>query len=499
MKRYRVLIVFLLISSFSCENFLEEDPKSLLAPGTFPSNAAEAEVFLSGMADDDLNSGRYFDEGIWHLAQASTDETTSDDADGVRFDIDHYTFLTTNPRIQDVYQSSFTVINEANTLIEASEGQVWGAPYEAGARFYRAWMYFNLVRLFGDNIPLLAESAQSLDPGYQPVRDTEAIYQQIEADLLFAEANAPRTWTGEDSRPDDGRPTSGAARTMLAKLYLTWAGWPVKDNSKWAMAAEKAQEVIDLGLYDLVSDFSDLWTNWDTPEEVTPENILSFHYSTTLIGDSRVTRHFRPSELLPRNTRGTGRFLASEVTMNQFSDSDLRKQATFETEFINPDTGLPVTYLENWGGDNPLAGEPYCIKYDVDDAAYADAGRQSGANVPIYRYAEVLLILAEADNEATGNPTARGYNAVNRLRARAGMPDLAGLSQDAFREAIRDEWTFEMAYEMKRRYNLVRWELFDQVMSVDERAIDGYQPHEIFYPIPELEIGLTGWQQTDGY
>ncbi|MBV6644650.1 MAG: RagB/SusD family nutrient uptake outer membrane protein [Cyclobacteriaceae bacterium] len=493
MKVFKLFTLLIAAGLFSCEDFLEEDPQSLLAPGTFPSTPAEAEVFLNGIGDDDLNSGLYFDEGFFQLAQASSDETTSDDTDGSRFEIDHYTFLTSNRHILQVYEASFIAINEANTLIEAIEGQEWAPRYLAGARFYRAWMYFNLVRLYGANIPLLDKSTQSLDAGFEPVGDVEAIYRLIESDLQYAEVNAPTTWTGNTAIPDDGRPTIGAAKTMLAKLYLTWAGWPVRDNSKWAMASAKAQEVIDLGIYDLVPDFSTLWTNWGTPQETTVENILAFHYVDQ--APTRITRHFRPNEFGGGN-RGTGRFLASEVTLNQFDDADLRKAATFVTTF---DTGSEIlTYTDDWGGSNPLAGEPACIKYDVDNATYSGTGRASAANINIFRFAEVLLILAEAENETNG-PTAAAYDAVNRLRTRAGMPLLSGLSQDDFRTAVRNEWTYELAYECKRRFNLARWEQFDQVMSTDARAIDGYQPHMIYYPLPELEIGLTGWEQTDGY
>ncbi|WP_185154039.1 RagB/SusD family nutrient uptake outer membrane protein [Fulvivirga sp. M361] len=495
MKKYKLFTILLVISLLSCSDFLEEDPQSLLSPGTFPSSPSDAELFLNGIGDDDLNSGFYFDESFFQLAQGSSDESTSDDSDNSRFDIDHYTFLTNNRHVLDVYQASFRVINEANTLIGAIEGQEWAPRYLGGARFYRAWMYFNLVRLYGGNLPLVDKPTESLDASFQPVRDVEAIYRFIESDLLFAEANAPASWTGSSAVPDDGRPTSGAAKTMLAKLYLTWAGWPIKDNSRWEMAASKAREVIDMGLYSLVTDFSELWTHWGTPQETTMENILSFHYVNQ--APTRITRHFRPNEF-GGGSRGTGRFLASEVTLNQFSDADSRKAATFITEF-DKGGGNIITYTDNWGGNNELAGEPVCIKYDVDNSTYSGLNRASAANINIFRYAEVLLILAEADNEANGGPTARAYDAINQVRVRANMPELSGLSQNAFRDAVRDEWTFELAYEAKRRFNLVRWELFDSVMSADARASDGYQPHMIYYPLPELEIGLTGWQQTEGY
>ena len=142
---------------------------------------------------------------------------------------------------------------------------------------------------------------------------------------------------------------------------------------------------------------------------------------------------------------------------------------------------------------------PYYGKFYDANGSIANNNGRTDLNWPIYRYAEVLLLFAEAENEANG-PTADAYSAINQVRARAKLPPLAGLSQDQFRDAVHQERSCELAFESKRLFDLKRWGTFYSVLSQDAVAKLGIQPFMVFLPIPQREIDLdpalgqnTGW------
>lgn len=126
-----------------------------------------------------------------------------------------------------------------------------------------------------------------------------------------------------------------------------------------------------------------------------------------------------------------------------------------------------------------------------------NAGR-SNLNWPVYRYAEMLLLQAEAENEARG--PANAYASINAVRARAGLPALAGLSQAAFRDAVRQERSWELAFESKRLFDLKRWGLYTQVIGADVVSKIGWKPTHIWAAIPQHEIDInSGIKQNPGY
>jgi starch-binding outer membrane protein, SusD/RagB family len=138
---------------------------------------------------------------------------------------------------------------------------------------------------------------------------------------------------------------------------------------------------------------------------------------------------------------------------------------------------------------------------------FFDAGRETiqlnnsrtDLNWPVYRYAEVLLFFAEAENEANG-PTGAAFDALNQVRARAKLPALAGLTKDQFREAVRQERSWELAFESKRLFDLKRWGIFYDVMQNDLVGRIGVQPHHVWMPIPQRDVDLApSLGQNPGY
>lgn len=488
----RVLsICALVLSVFGCQDFLEEKPESLLSPINFPQSAEDADLVLGGISNT-LAFSDFGNRSIIFLAEVSSDEGTTRYTSGNRYSIDHFEYVNSNEYVTEVYNTCFTVINQANALITyLPSDQDWAKPYIATGKFYRAWMYSYLVRLYGPAI-IRDTPTEVIDPNEVVVRASEEeVYNFIINDLVEAQDDLPVNWTGNDFR-DDGRPTQGAGKILLAKMYISMAGYPVNDTSKWALGLSKVQEVIDSGVYGLKDNFSDLFLIANKNQE---ESILSIQMPEV---DGQLSVQHRPSGGGISNG-GWYLFQGSADLMNTFADNDDRKDGTFVSEFVQGTNVIPYTSFSRNRNYDPV---PAIQKYqDFNREDVTENARRTSLGLPIFRFAEAYLIKAESENEVNG-PTATAVEAINMLRRRANADEISiGLSQDEMRDVIHQEWSFELAYELKRRFNIFRWGIMDDVLGNDERASLGYQSYKQYYPIPQAEFdsGLDPSLQNPGY
>lgn len=346
------------------------------------------------------------------------------------------------------------------------------------AHFIRGLAYYNLVRIFG-GVPLITTANPT---GKESRATVLEVYKLIEKDLKYAASHLPAVWPSGTK----GRATSGAAKTALASLYMTWAGWPLENEDKWALAAQYAKEVMESGIYRLMDKFRRLWK---PAFENNRETIFSIqwdlqanNYSNTL------AQGFAPIE---SNGWVDG---FAEIGFFKRMPEGPRKKWTFLTEFKITGTDKTVhwtdsqfghpTYQKWTLGAIPKGGQPY---------------RFSGVNYPIFRYAHVLLTYAEAKTMAVGAPTASAYRAVNLVRNRAGLKDLPrGLSKMEFKKAVVRERAWEFAGEYTRWFDLVRTETVVPVLK-ENRAAPEFdiewatiqkENKEEYYisPIPAIEL-----------
>ncbi len=497
MKYYKIIFAGLLIVIFSAcsDSFLEENPKSLMSPSNFPATADDCELIMGGIVDI-LDGQDFYERPLYLLAEAGSDETRVYYTSGDRYELDYMEYTTDNQYIRKVWQSCYQVVNQSNVLIKYLPEEDWAKSYVGAAKFYRAWMYSYIVRLWGSTI-LATEPTEQLNDDDVVVRAPETdVYNLIVEDLLFAEKNLPLSWTGNAAHPDDGRPTAGAAKILLAKMYATMAGWPVNDASKWALASAKAKEVIDMPEYGLEANFSDLFL---IAKQNGKEHIFSIQITEP--GGTMMTVASRPKGGGIKKG-GWYTWQTTETFMNTFSDDDTRKAGSFMTELVQPPyETIPYTKFK-YNKTNDQPGPAIQKWQDYGREKFTDNAKRTALNTPIFRYAEALLIRAEAENEVNG-PNAAAYEAFNAVRGRSNPDNLLpdGLSKDDFRTAVRQEWSFELAFELKRRFNLLRWELFDEVMSVEPHASKGYASFKKYYPIPQAEFdaGMDPDLQTPGY
>ena len=492
---YSYLFLFLLLINTSCNDFLLEDPKAILSPSTYPASQEDIVQVFGGAHSEFVGMT---DQKWPFITFVSTDISGTIQLPGnTRGDIDHYSFQSDNTYILDAWEISYRVINSMNQVLAKLEenDQDWVKPYIGAAQTQRAFMYFNLVQLYGD-LPLITVPSSEIDLFAIERESVSKVYEQIVADLIAAETNLEGT-----NLDNPILPSFGFAKALLSKVYMTMAGNPLNDSSKWALAAKEAAELVDLDLYQLVTDYQDLFL---IAKEDNSEVIYSIQKS--LAGDnvlSSMTRIFRPQDIGVQ--RGNGQVNADLDFYNEFSENDIRLDVSMFDEILSTtgkSGGDPKVYHYTEFGRNDKAKTPHIKKYFDTNRAYEDYqqyNKKTGINFIMLRYADVLLTLAESENEVNG-PTEAAYSAINQLRVRAGLAPYSGLSKDAFRDAVRLERKKELCFEGHRRFDLLRWGNFLDVMKNDRYAAENVKAHHVLFPIPQVEIQVNpNLAQNPGY
>jgi hypothetical protein len=381
------------------------------------------------------------------------------------------TFISANSRVQKVWQQLYFGINRANIAID----RIPAIPIDTAlrsrlvreAKFIRALLYFNLVRLYGA-VPLVLHDPESieLDKLKVPRTPVDSVYLQIIADLTEA-TNLPPKYSGADI----GRATGGAAHSLLAKVYVT--------RGQWATAKTELVQVINGGYgYGLFANFLDVFQK---PTKNGIEHIFSAQFESNL-GAANSTQNL--SQSFSSFNAGTLPIdiPADSSLYKMFSANDTRRAVTFYNTVYNSATGKTVVY-EN-------AYTPYFNKFVDYSLTPLTTQAQSGINFPVLRYADVLLMYAEVLNEVDGEPNAAAYSAINQVRNRANAGNLPiGLSQTAFRDSVFLERRKEFIQEGHRWFDLVRrggTALLDAVHKLPAKS--AASERNTLYPIPLVEI-----------
>lgn len=484
---YSILLLIILLS-FGCTKNLEEVPKSIIAPSTFYANDADFEAAINGVMRPLFNGTTH--QYITLLMTAGAEDVSSRPTAPELLMYDIFKPVTTDSRNLNFWTSYYQAVVASNDLIfnlpKAKVSESNKLLYEGQTRYFRAFAYFYLVRFYGD-IPIVtsenAATAITLVPS--PVA---SVYDLIIADLKVAETNLPLSFSQK------GRPTKGAAKALLAEVYINMAGWPLKDATKYALARDKAKEVIDLNLYALEPNFKDLW--FVRNKLTTKEFIFIFNGSSSVTQTgSSLHQRSRPSE-----ESGWNDFMSEVRYFNAFPAGP-RKDASFWTVFAD-------AKKTTW--QNSSVGKPFIAKWrDAGAAATFEQGKVNNTGGgdgfwPVSRYSDVLLMYAEASNMAENGPSAAALEAVNKVRRRAGgnnpavYPDLpSGMSKQAFDDAVIAERNWELAFECKRWFDLVRREM---VVSANKDVYPYVAEYHKLLAKPQIEVDLIpGLKQNPGY
>lgn len=490
-KYLQIILVFAILIASGCTDNLIEEPQSIIAPETYYQSNEEFDAAINGVLAAFVGGWSGFGFNAPHQLCSGAEDYTSRESEASLIQYDKLETDPTARAVNDVWGALYRGINTANIIIAraplaeevAEEDKL---KYEALGRYLRGLQYFYLTRWFGEVIIVTYDNvSDAKDLEQSSVSD---IYNtMIIPDLEFAEQHLPLDFPGK------ALPNKAAAKGLLAEVYLNMAGWPLEDVSKYALARDKAKEVMDMDMYSLEPNFKDLWY---AANKFTNSEFIFFYNADADAGANASFMHIaqRPGE------EGGWNDLFSEARWFYAFPDGPRKDGSFWTTF---DDGNDTYWTES------MMQQPFIAKYrDAGPAASLDVGpinSWSGSGmVCVTRYAEILLTYAEAANMAEGGPSAAAYEAINEVRRRAGgydqsvYPDLpAGLSQADFDEAVIAERGWELSFELKRWFDLVRRKM---VVEVNKDLHPNVTADKRWLPKPATEVKLIeGLKQNDGY
>ena len=475
-----------LISLNSCEKFLELEPISesisvsnTSADSVFYKSASEVEAALAGVYADFKNE--YYQLDYFVNGDAQSDDAYAGGDNPANFQIDDYRIDAINLNVSRDWAYLYSTVGKANAVInntQAVNDPALSAQRKAEiigeASFIRAFMYFQLVQLWGD-VPLQLKevktiSADQLDAIYPiifPARaPREEIYRQIIADLEVALAGVRVT------APHKGFITKGAVNTMLAKVYAT------QEPHDWNKVNQYCDAVI-AGGYTLLPDYDKLWNN---SQENSPEAIFEINYNGGITDGNWGTKIFRGLDWKKFN----------------LPSNDLAR--AFDAEGDTKRKNSSIIFLDvtgKWSDPHwPQTKYPFINKYRT----FTEGSNQ---NYIFYRLADVLLLKAEALNEL--GDLAGAAALVNQIRTRVSLPNTTAATQADMRLAIEKERRLELAFEGHRWYDLKRTGRAIAVMNAATGANNenlGYDLNEqrLLWPIPQAELDKNSkLTQNPGY
>lgn len=484
MKKFNIIKIsgVMLVPAFlwlsACEGFLKEDPQDRIAQDRFYQSAEDATAAVNSVYAN-LGSTSSGPEGIYHSTTwvsmgLASDEMNNKQEGAIANDqLGTFSWNAENSSINTIWRIHYKTITLANIAIERippiDMDETLKNRLVNEAKFLRALAYFNLVRMYG-NVPLLIREDNPLNP---EVSDAEAVYSQIISDLQAAES------LPVDGEIQEGRATQGAAKALLAKVYLT--------RKDWTNASAKALEVIQSGKYGLWDNFADVFKHGNRNGK---EALFSVGFgdgggSISFWEFGQFNVRLLPPELSKeisgiRNTQGWQ--VATKDLYDSYAAQDTRKEVTFLTQFTN-DKGA-IVKLNNI----------YIQKY-WDRQAEPVAG-DSQQDFPVIRYSDVLLTYAEAQAELGNFGPANQY--LNLVRKRANLAAVNIVSVAAFREEVLDQRRKEFVAEGHRWFDLVRTGTLDQ--KVQEAKSITVKPMYNLLPLPQRERDVNpNLPQNQGY
>ena len=443
-------------------------------------------IDFNSIRDDDAQKGSSATDGAEINAEFETFQYTKDDWATNTYWNDHYYMI--NKANQLLFTADSLKVTDPGSLRNVGE-----------AHFFRAYSYFELVKAYGE-VPKIDFYYTDASQGVRPKATVAEIYALIDRDLDSAALLLPINWfnstTNQNAFP--GRLTKGAALTLRAQSYLM--------RQNWGAVLNFCNQVIGLGQYSLMPKFTDVWR--EGPNGLGKNNKESILEMQAYIGPGGTpdqgspfgtSQNVRQGGAAPQWNLGWGWNTPTDVLVNAWSDSDPRKSYTIlysgRYDGGTDSAGFGAT-LPPYGPGTALDQKYWNKKVYSDPAVrqltgHVTDGNAGWINHRLLRYADVILMKAEAANELNDGATAAAMLEMIRARARAGnnsvLPPIPFTSQAQMRQAIKDERRWEFAMEGYRFYDLVRWG--DAAAALGPL---GYTNRARYYPIPQKAIDLSG-------
>lgn len=471
MKKINIILAFLGIMLSSCEEFLTIAPETALSSATFFRTESDFEQAVNAAY---VPLRTIADNRSWLLTEMRSDNTiyarninfgaTEQQEDLSDHALPEAQGITSNTHVLNQYRQDYLIIARANQILdqidEVEFDQASKDNLKGQTLFLRGYAYYELARYFG-SVPLHLTPVTSREEAALPLTPEADIYNHLIGDIQSAIDMLPVR-----SQQAVGRASKGAAQMLLADVYIT--------QKKWPEAETLLKAIITSGEYELIGNYEDVFSG-SVSNKNNAESLFEVQY---LEGPEGLNSNFlyafmprpiSPDELQPitgtsnpQPLDGEGNNIPTPDIIAAYEDGDLREDAS-------------IAYVEISGSDRSNKVYPYIKKY----AKHHNLHGNHGINWPIYRYAEVLLFLAEALNEQGKTEEAAGY--LNQIRNRAGLDDTNASGQVDMREAIFNERRVELAFENKRWFDITRADRVQEIIG-DFAARALANPLDYYYP-----------------
>ncbi len=507
--------------SVSCEGFLSTSPKGQLSPETYYDNAKNIEAALTGVYSILGNSALY---GLTYSCSLNNDADESFyNRSTYTYGPAIYNYTSSDASVSGLWSVLYQGIGRANMLLY----HLPGADMDDNARarvkgetlFLRAYFYFLLVQNFG-RVPLELEPDFTPDNLNTPQSDIDVIYRQIVEDMEEAEGLVlPINEIGHG-----GRISKSAVRGILARVYLTMAGYPLRDTEKYVKAQDCLTAIINDDEYQhsLLSDYNQVFINYaadlyDIRESIWEVefwgNLTDAYSETGRIGDMNGITNNLDEEI----GQARGMLGATGTLYNRYEEGDKRRDRSIATYVYKSeaDPNDATKYVTSKSAVTSIWGRCPGKYRREEETLMPKTAYNTPINYPLLRYSDVLLMYAEVENEINQGPTQGAYDAINQVRRRgfgkmlSGATnveehDLSGLGYEEFKAELQDERSRELCFESLRRFDLIRWGIFiDKMEEVEDlisaggapghakRAFENIREKHLLHPIPAKEILLN--------
>lgn len=501
MKKISIYIkaIILTLGITSCgEDFLDRTDPTVVVSSTFYENDQEVEQAVVGV----YGMLRGYFTNHWQFTEFISDNTTLHFNVGNRGQgpaleaLEYWQYNAGTPNFASLYNTTYSILVNVNTTLvnlqKSTASQAIKDRSEGELKVIRAYLYFDLVRLFGDVILITAPISTPSEAFQLQRSPAEDVYKQIIADLTSAATVLPNTYPASQV----GRITKGAALSVLGRVRLT--------RKEYSEATNVLKQVLSLG-YTLLPNYADVFNPQNKNHK---ESIWDCQYQgeNTFGVNSNFIYTFAP--------------LASNGAVIKFPGQEgggwnipaLQFIALYEAGDARKDVSLKEGYTANNG---TFVAVPFINKYNNPHSIRG----VTNDNWPIIRYSDVLLMLAESINESSG-PNTETYDYINAVRTRAKLTPLSGLTKDQFREAVLKERRIELAFENHRWFDLKRTLTPAQMKTLlnihgeGERAkpttsrggipfsADDYtfEEYQVLFPMPADQIRINpALRQNPGY
>ena len=480
-KYLKLMLFFLTISSFcSCADYLKTESNSTFTEEKVFSNLDFATKAVNGIYADLTSNNMYTynflffktDNDIEINILTNNSSTTS---------VSHYAADEGNAVIKPVWDQLYKSIERANTIIDnLPNSPIWTNEFSAKTRLLygeavtlRAYSYYELISLWGD-VPFKVKSSQAGDNFFLPKTDRDSIYVKLIQELADVEKYVP--WMTDTKT--SGRVNKAFVKGLRAKMALAYAGYSLRNKTfetrrgkNWPeyykIANQECREVIESGKHQLNPNFGNIFKTLHAYTMDLTYNEILFEIAFGRLISGRIGEVF--GMYFAQSTkygRGYTNFTVPISYYYSFDRTDTRRNISTELYYYNANGvqalvknisfSNPCKWRKSW--INPLMGGSYA------------SSSFTGVNFPLMRYADIILMYAETENEINNGPTPAAKEALSLIRKRAfptavqaskvtSYVDSVAVSKEAFFNAIVDERAWEFGGELVRKYDLVRWNL----------------------------------------